>query len=685
MYDEDHYTKLSLAEALEKRMEEVRRKKEAQLEHERLFQTQQKAVAYKLKQKSNLALSKTRQIRRSKSRELSTAGSKTDKEKAEVRTPVRSQQSELYKFSRHGGPRGAMSSPPKSPSVPGGSVVPHQPRELLSSRGDDGSSLPHSRTGQRATTPHDINDGDWRMVHASEEAQHDVEQDQAELMEHFHSYFGQKSRSEFNLKFKSASLLLDRYADDEEVPEKMRTPRTLFLRESAKDNLIPLPLILRKESNPVGIYLGNRGLGDTKIWPCIKVIETLPAVQYVDFSDNRLTDLSLIPFAAKLIQMPHLTYLDLSFNKMDESSATIMSYLADEGCKLQTLMLNGADVDDSECVNLAQSLSQNKSLMTLGLSRNLIGTSEMLNVLHPDLETGGEAIGAMLKVNSTLTKLDLSWNSIRLDSAIAIAQSLKFNKALQILQLAYNSFGDYPSQVLGKMLKYNNTLTELDIESNSMTPKAATVLANAISFNEALIKLNINGNVLGKIGAEALVAAIQRSSTADRKLAVSFENCDCYKDDGNIFSAANPQGVWRMNLREPYGQMVATECLYLANYKAGCRIVKMLYNDQEVKLERSFTSEDGDAATIQQKRFKMEEFLRNSRQAAMDLLSGNMAEASTSMQRLLTQFDFRMQEEDREVILQKTLDLWTVKAKREGRDVSDAQLIVYRSSLFLFV
>ena len=29
MYDEDHYTKLSLAEALEKRMEEVKRKKEA--------------------------------------------------------------------------------------------------------------------------------------------------------------------------------------------------------------------------------------------------------------------------------------------------------------------------------------------------------------------------------------------------------------------------------------------------------------------------------------------------------------------------------------------------------------------------------------------------------------------------------------------------------------------------------
>jgi hypothetical protein len=53
------------------------------------------------------------------------------------------------------------------------------------------------------------------------------------------------------------------------------------------------------------------------------------------------------------------------------------------------------------------------------------GKSELLNVLHPDLITGGEAIGEMLRTNTTLTKLDLSWNTIRLDSAIAIALALE--------------------------------------------------------------------------------------------------------------------------------------------------------------------------------------------------------------------------------------------------------------------
>ena len=63
---------------------------------------------------------------------------------------------------------------------------------------------------------------------------------------------------------------------------------------------------------------------------------------------------------------------------------------------------------------------------------------------------------------------------------------------------------------------------------------------------------------------------------------MSFTNCDCTKDDISVFSAAHPHGTWRLNLREPYGQMVAAECLYLANNKAGCRILRLYYQGQTV-------------------------------------------------------------------------------------------------------
>jgi hypothetical protein len=227
-----------------------------------------------------------------------------------------------------------------------------------------------------------------------------------------------------------------------------------------------------------------------------------------------------------------------------------------------------------------------------------------------------------------------------------------------------------PSQILGRVLKTNTGLTVLDLEYNSITPKAATVLANAISFNETLLKLNVNGNVLGKIGAQALVAAIQRSSRENRALQVSFINCDCVLDEGNIFSAANPHGTWRLNLREPYGQMVAAECMYLANFKAGCRIVRLNYNGNPVTLERAYiaTAEEGEAGVL--KKFKLEEFYKNSRIAANELLAENIPEASKALNNILLSFNFQMEEEMRATVLAKTLELWTAKAKREGRDVS---------------
>ncbi len=497
-----------------------------------------------------------------------------------------------------------------------------------------------------------------------------VEAAMDDMKDVYDHYIGNQAILDFQYKYKKVVNDTEHYPSDEDLPIHSLTPRSMYLRSTVKNKTLPLPLLIRKETEPLGIHLSHHGLGDKRVQPLIDVIETLPGIRSIDLSDNRLTDLTLLSLSEKLPLMKTLTILDLSYNKIDESSKTIQNYLIQSDCILKTLILNGADIDDNECCSLALAISKNHSVKTLSLANNLIGKNELLNVLHPKLITGGEALGDMLKENKTLTKLDLSWNSIRQDSAIALAESLEKNNTLKALLLGYNSFGDMPSQILGKALKTNKSLTELNVESNSLTPKAATVLANAISFNETLITLNINGNTLGKIGAQALVAAIQRSSTETRKLQVSFVNCDCNKDDDNIFSAANPHGTWKMNLREPYGQMVATECMYLANHKTGCRIIKLYHNGKQIPLERAYVAsiEEGEAGKL--KRFKLEEFYKHSRQAANFLLEENYEKASISLNHLLKSFGFIMAEAERLVILKKTFELWSVKAKREGRDVS---------------
>mmetsp|Transcript_15285 Transcript_15285/g.25407 ORF Transcript_15285/g.25407 Transcript_15285/m.25407 type:complete len:1484 (+) Transcript_15285:120-4571(+) len=383
-------------------------------------------------------------------------------------------------------------------------------------------------------------------------------------------FFGDGARVDFYEKYKAAGRQFLSHMEQDLPTDGALSPRAKYLKKVVHDDLLPLPLLLRKQHEAKGIFLGHKGLGDAKMLPVIHVLEDLPTVESIDFSDNRLTDESLMPLALKLTKLETLTSLNLSDNKIDDSSQVIMDYLRNKNCKLKCLWLDAADVDDSECGNLAQAIMENKSIEMLSLRNNLIGKDELLNVVYPDLETGGEALGEMLCHNETITELDVSWNFIRLDSACQFADSLLLNSTLVTLKLAYNAFGDEPTQCLGKALKENTTLEYLDVQYNSITPRAATVLANALLHNDTIETLILDGNVLGDVGSQAVVAAIQRSSNESRNLNISFSNCDCKRVVTDVFNASNPAGVYTLDLSEPYGQMVCEEIMYLANYRAGC-------------------------------------------------------------------------------------------------------------------
>ena len=254
-------------------------------------------------------------------------------------------------------------------------------------------------------------------------------------------YFGVEAKLEFTAMFRDVPRQVIYYPHEDDLPEENKTPRTLYLRQIHSHDLLPLPLLMRKENAPYEINLKNRGLGDARVAPIVEIIDRLPVIHSINLCDNRLTDETLMPLALKL-SFKQLTFLDLSFNKMDDSSETIIEYLQSSECTLISLLLNGADVDDDEAGNLMEAFASNKSVTTLGLAHNKIGENEILNTVKPDVTTGGEAIAEMLMVNNTLTKLDLSWNAIRLESATTLGQAFESNMTLRSLNLAYNAMGD---------------------------------------------------------------------------------------------------------------------------------------------------------------------------------------------------------------------------------------------------
>ena len=481
------------------------------------------------------------------------------------------------------------------------------------------------------------------------------------LREEYKKYFGPSAKKALHHKFLLSSKSLEKMPNDKDVPEgPLRSPRNLYLREVQKANLLPLALPVRKSKNPRGVFLGGKGLGDTRILPIVKVLDTLPAVETIDFSDNRMTDVSLVPLMAKLTSLTTLTHLDLSYCKMDVSSVSIMDYISSSNCTLKKFFLQAADIDDYEIGSLCDAMIKNHTITHLCLAKNLLGSEEHKRLFKQNLVLGGDALARLIVTNDTITSLDLSWNSLKGASAVAFGRSLRKNKTLKTLLLQFNAFGDLGTQSIGWALKYNKSITHLDLSNNSLVPRSTCVLANALSHNTTLKLLNISDNMLGRIGSQAVVAAIQRTTSGEggQRRVISFANCDCMREDKTLFDPAKPQGQWVLDLEEPYSQMIAEELFFLANFRAGCSIDRLEYKGSVVPLERR---------TDGSKRFNLKDMHATAKLAAKAIIKGSFDAAATSVVKLLAMFGFTMENSTAVALVKVVGNNWVAMQKRKDR------------------
>ncbi|ETV66959.1 hypothetical protein, variant 2 [Aphanomyces astaci] len=350
------------------------------------------------------------------------------------------------------------------------------------------------------------------------------------------------------------------------------TARHKFLSLCLDHELPPcLRLIIRSKVSPE-INVSHMSMGDQLVQVFCECLLELPMVLSLNLRNNRLTDVG-IPAVVRVVAKKHdLCYLDLSENKVDgEGSSALASYMATPSCGLSTLILSHCDIDDGEVVAFAKALCTNRTCHTLDLSRNIIGSNEALNVVQPDLVTGGEALAEMLATNGHLTVLNLSWNFLRLNSAVELGRALAQNNTLKELNLSYNAFGNDGAQAIGCALQRNICVESLDMSHNNIPSKAAFVIAQSLHHNDTLTSLAMDGNPLGRIGGATLLQAI--STAYNKTLNISLLGCNFDIDDSSGFDPTNATGSYDLNMDVPYERAIALELLRLANTQKGCKFL----------------------------------------------------------------------------------------------------------------
>lgn len=168
---------------------------------------------------------------------------------------------------------------------------------------------------------------------------------------------------------------------------------------------------------------------------------------------------------------------------------------------LTTLKLERNDILDGGIMALAPCLSD-----ALYLSK--------LSIVHDEVtDKGFEALAVGLKLNDTLTSLDLSGNSIQ--SVPGISDWLRNNSTLTNLVLDMNAMEDLAAERIGVALSMNRGLVCLDLSNNEITSVGMKCLANALcnDANDTLEKLHVSGNDAGNDGARAFARCLRSNET----------------------------------------------------------------------------------------------------------------------------------------------------------------------------
>ena len=107
----------------------------------------------------------------------------------------------------------------------------------------------------------------------------------------------------------------------------------------------------------------------------------------------------------------------------------------------------------------------------------------------------GVGIGESLKVNRTLTELNLSGNDIGSEGMKSLGDALKTNETLKDLKLVRNGIDDLGARFLGDGLKENSSLSVLDLQNNKIDIDGAMKILKALGKPLRVIEsINLSGN-----------------------------------------------------------------------------------------------------------------------------------------------------------------------------------------------
>eukprot|EP00940_MAST-03C_sp_MAST-3C-sp2_P001911 g1911.t1 len=258
------------------------------------------------------------------------------------------------------------------------------------------------------------------------------------------------------------------------------------------------------------ILLSKNALSDDFIVAICSAI-TSGVVTHLDLSHNDITAEGARSLARALQSSTcQLIDLNVAFNRITKSGVFHIAGALSFNENLEVLDLECNHLDSDAGAALGAILTNNKSLVTLNLSRSVL-----------DEERGYGPIARGIERNSTLKTLVLKRSALGNKGSACIANAMCKNQSIRRLDLHFNKIGD-DLKAFEEMLKENTTLRELILSYNLVGPKGAHSIAAALTSKSFLSHLDVRYNAIMDDGADAIANAAKRKRDLNVKFGVNF-------------------------------------------------------------------------------------------------------------------------------------------------------------------
>ena len=308
------------------------------------------------------------------------------------------------------------------------------------------------------------------------------------------------------------------------------------------------------------------------------------SLKYLNFGVNMISNFSSI-LNTEFKNLEHLEYLSLSKNNIGSSGIQVLVNGLEGHQALQVLDLTESGINSEGVIALLTKLKSFSKLTTLCLSKNNLGAegiedfvntlsdnSSMQNIQKLQLgynsifSEGALALGKGLKYCNNILCLDLQWNDIGPEGAVAIAEGLKDCKSITHISLQFNYIGPEGAVAIAEVIKNCNNIMHLDLGCNYVCSVGAVSIAKTLQCINNVSYLNLENNNICDDASFELAKGLQcclklqafavhknpMNSHSIEQIVDSLDYCcelqECYFDD--LIKNSSYRGIKHYNRRK---------------------------------------------------------------------------------------------------------------------------------------